>query len=131
MTVKNNIFLNHASTSSNTGWYELCSDGGGSTADYNYVANLDFTQKTGFSETHGVNGGNPHISNLGGTAAIDYSLTSSSTLLINAGVDLSTIFTTDYAGNTRTGTWDIGAYEYNTVFGTVTGITISPGVAFK
>jgi hypothetical protein len=31
---------------------------------------------------------------------------------IDAGANLSTIFTTDYLGVTRTGTWDIGACEY-------------------
>jgi len=30
---------------------------------------------------------------------------------IDAGADLSAIFTTDFAGNTRAGTWDIGAYD--------------------
>jgi hypothetical protein len=32
--------------------------------------------------------------------------------LIDAGTDLSMHFTTDITGATRTGTWDIGAYEY-------------------
>ena len=31
---------------------------------------------------------------------------------IDNGADLSAYFTTDYAGNTRSGTWDIGAYEF-------------------
>lgn len=31
---------------------------------------------------------------------------------VNVGADLNTIFTTDKLGVTRTGTWDMGAYEY-------------------
>jgi len=52
----------------------------------------------------------------------DYSPSSGSALIDN-GIDLSATlgFDDDIAGNTRTGTWDIGAYEY-----TVTGITITP-----
>lgn len=45
-------------------------------------------------------------------AAYDYHLSASDTAAINAGTDLSSIFTTDIDGVTRTGTWDIGADEY-------------------
>jgi hypothetical protein len=34
------------------------------------------------------------------------------TSAIDKGTSLSTYFTTDKDGKTRTGTWDIGAYEY-------------------
>jgi hypothetical protein len=45
---------------------------------------------------------------------------------------LTGYFTTDILGNARSGTWDIGAYEYMApAVGTITGITISPGVVFK
>jgi hypothetical protein len=62
---------------------------------------------------------------------------------INAGTNLSIYFTTDRLGNTRSGTWDIGAYEYgasegggepasgsggSTIGG---GVTISGGVTIK
>lgn len=33
--------------------------------------------------------------------------------VINVGVDLSAVFTTDITGATRSGSWDIGAYEYD------------------
>jgi len=41
----------------------------------------------------------------------DFALGANATA-INAGTDLSAIFTTDFLGNTRSGVWDIGAYEY-------------------
>lgn len=41
----------------------------------------------------------------------DFSLQTDSPA-INAGADLSEYFTTDILGNTRSGNWDIGAYEY-------------------
>jgi hypothetical protein len=43
---------------------------------------------------------------------------------INKGANLSAYFTTDYAGATRTGTWDIGAYESGTGGG-ATGLTFT------
>jgi hypothetical protein len=42
----------------------------------------------------------------------NYALSASDTAARDQGVDLSAWFTTDFNGNTRTGTWDIGAYEY-------------------
>lgn len=110
MVVKNNIFINK--TASNIGWYVI--DAGCSvTPDYNYVADEDdYGEKTGFSETHGVNGGNPYLSNIAAGTAAGYALTAQSTILIGTGADLSAIFTDDYAGGTRTVPWDIGAYEY-------------------
>jgi hypothetical protein len=39
---------------------------------------------------------------------------------INAGADLSSLFTTDITGKTRTGDWDIGAYEYGRLLRTTT-----------
>ena len=41
-----------------------------------------------------------------------YNLDSSDTAAKDQGVDLSEYFTTDKDGTTRSGTWDIGAYEY-------------------
>jgi len=45
------------------------------------------------------------------TSTPDLSLQSGSPAIDN-GVDLSGTFTTDYTGTTRSGTWDIGAYEW-------------------
>lgn len=44
-------------------------------------------------------------------ASNDFTLSSSS-WAIDKGLDLSSDFTTDFNDNTRSGTWDIGAYEY-------------------
>lgn len=45
-------------------------------------------------------------------AANDFHLASNDTTAIDAGTDLSGTFTTDIDGETRSGTWDIGADEY-------------------
>ena len=56
-------------------------------------------------------------------ASFDYTLASNDTGAINKGTDLSAnanySFTNDKADNTRSGTWDLGAYEY--IPATVTG----------
>jgi hypothetical protein len=47
--------------------------------------------------------------------SLDLHLQSSSTAVIGQGISpsyLTSLYTTDKDGNTRTGTWDIGAYEY-------------------
>jgi hypothetical protein len=53
------------------------------------------------------------------------------TLARDRGLDLSAYFTTDKLGNTRTGTWDIGAYEYAGPGGSATGLTILGGVTIQ
>lgn len=50
------------------------------------------------------------------------------TAAINAGYDLSAYFTTDSDGNTRSGTWDLGAYEYIAPATTYRGFSFGPGV---
>lgn len=47
---------------------------------------------------------------------------------IGRGVDLSGVFTTDMAGNTRSVPWDMGAYQYNTVGGSSSGSHPSGGM---
>lgn len=42
----------------------------------------------------------------------DFTLKSGASVVNNTGVNLSSLFTVDRAGNTRTVPWDIGAYEY-------------------
>lgn len=48
------------------------------------------------------------------TASLDSNFvpTSGDTVAKDAGVNLSSLFTTDKNGNTRSGAWDIGAFEY-------------------
>jgi hypothetical protein len=52
----------------------------------------------------------------------------SSSLTVNAGFDLSAYFTTDADGNTRTGTWDLGAFEYIAPSTTYRGFSFGSGV---
>lgn len=108
-TIKNNIFIMPG------GKYYIVDSGALSTfvADYNFTSGMP----TGYAaasanETHGVNGGNPYLVNIGGSTAANYALTSSSTRLIDKGVTISG-FSNDYAGTTRPqgNAWDIGAFE--------------------
>lgn len=112
--VKNNLFLKCGNNpaSASQGWYVLGAELLSPAADYNYVAGAAYAVKSAtFVEAHGVNGGNPYLSNEGGDTATDYSLTADSTLVINKGLT-SAGFDNDYLGNDRTGNWDIGAYEF-------------------
>ena len=58
----------------------------------------------------------------------NFRLLSSDTAAISAGFDLSAYFTTDADGNTRSGTWDLGAYEYIAPSTTYRGFSFGPGV---
>jgi len=108
-SIKNNIFYlcgdNPANNSS--GWYVFGGGVTGCTADYNLVVGTGAgTTKTGFSETHGINGSDPLF-----TSATIFTLQAASPA-IAAGTNLSSLFTDDFASATRGETWDLGAYEY-------------------
>jgi hypothetical protein len=108
--VENNIFIADFSQAG----YAWASGYTGA-GDYNYYATTSWGTRSGApSETHGINGGNPHLVNAGGTTAGSYNLTSASTNLIGKAINQDSIFTNDYAGNTRpsSGAWDIGAFEF-------------------
>jgi len=110
--VRNNLFVkcgaNPAAT--NQGWY-LLENSVAVTADYNLVVGTaGGTTKTGFDEAHGINGSLPQFLDIDGDSAADFALTAG-TYGVDAGVDLSTEFTDDFTGTTRTGTWDMGAFE--------------------
>lgn len=89
--------------------------------DYNLYYGLNASEAFSFSSTSSGDFRNftnwqtsfdQHGTNLNPLLeAADYSLQSSSPA-IDAGADLSSYFTTDFAGNDRGGTWDIGAYEF-------------------
>lgn len=105
-------------------------------ADYNMVAKGPETygSKTGFAgaETHGVNGGDPKFTSYTGTTKASFAIAEGSAL-IDKGVDLSSVWTSplDTAGTPRSGTWDIGAYQYggtaDTTPPTITSATINVG----
>jgi hypothetical protein len=116
--VLNNMFIGFTDRD-DIGWYVL--DAGASvSADYNYVTKLKasaFAAKTGFVgvEAHGINGGDPCF------VSYDNNLRLTSiSPAIDAATTLSSLFTTDITGKTRTGDWDIGAYEYGRVLRTTT-----------
>ena len=82
------------------------------TADYNYAAGLNpsYSAVSGFSEAHGINGGNPRFVNIGtGNFKIQ-----SGSPAINKGAIISG-FNEDKIGIPRPQgpVWDIGAYEYS------------------
>ena len=123
---ENNIFFESgggASTSS--GWYYNGTDGAQATnttvtADFNFVCGTNGTAKLvappnnslrwGAApttiEASGINGGNPVFVD---AVSGDFRLRATSSL-IDAGNNLSSQFTTDYLGQTRSG-WSMGPFE--------------------
>ncbi|MGZ3749489.1 MAG: hypothetical protein ACXVCD_19285, partial [Pseudobdellovibrionaceae bacterium] len=100
-------------------WYAFQSG----TGDYNFVSSLTYEAK-GFSEVHGINGGNPMFINAQTDCinnACDFHLAAGS-VLIGKGTTITNVsadgtpippFSTDKDGNPRTaGQWDMGAYAY-------------------
>jgi hypothetical protein len=70
----------------------------------------------------------PHISQVLPYPNGDFHLTAGATSAISKGINpsyLTSVYTTDMDGNTRTGTWDLGAFEY----GSTGGQTLSPPVS--
>jgi hypothetical protein len=64
------------------------------------------------ANTNGWGGITPMFVNWAQHASVDLSLDANDTAAIDKGVDLSSYFTVDREGNIRSGTWDIGAYEF-------------------
>ena len=95
----------------NAGWY-----GGmvasNQIADYNLVVGTGTgIVKSGFNEPHSINGSDPLFVN---PAANDFRLLPNSPC-IGAGTNLSFRFNVDYKEAVRGATWDMGAYEYQTL----------------
>jgi hypothetical protein len=104
--IKNNIMI----TSSTSYQYGAFGHGPECDVDYNFVARLNgFGTLTGFSEPHGINGGNPMFTNV---ATYDFHLLTGSPA-IDHGVSL-TGFNYDHDGVIRPqgAAWDMGAFEY-------------------
>jgi hypothetical protein len=123
---KGNIFFESGGgEASNSGWYYNGTDGAQATnttvtADYNFAcgtngaaklvapphSSLRWGAEPTTLEANGINGGDPLFVN---ASAGDFRLRSTSALL-NAGADLSSEFTTDFLGRTRSG-WSMGPFE--------------------
>ncbi|MGZ8941496.1 MAG: hypothetical protein ACXW00_01845 [Methylobacter sp.] len=118
--IRNNIFYN-CGNSNSMGWYGV--NGSNAIKDYNYVANGSNAAKSGFSEAHAVNGGDPaFVAAYTNCVAnkCDFHIKSTS-VVKGKGTAISGV-TTDLSGVTRPSTPSIGAYE---VGGTVTA-TLNP-----
>jgi hypothetical protein len=108
-TVKNNIFAycGDNPASATEGWYSVEAGCTNFAADSNLVVGTGSgTTKTGFSELSGINGLDPLF-----VSSTDFRLQSGSPAIGN-GADLSSLFTDDYSGASRSAPWDIGAFEY-------------------
>lgn len=108
---KNNIFLQNTGQ----GFYGVSMGSPTYTADYNFGANTDYTARSGFSEPHGVNGGNPQFTAVATnctTNTCDFHIGATS-VVIDRGTTL-TGFSTDEDGVSRPqgSAWDIGSNEY-------------------
>lgn len=122
----NNIFFEcgRLPNSTQQGWYsefvDLAYGPMTYTADYNMVIGLNGAGKgANFTanghETHGINGGDPMFVN---PAMFDFHVQAGS-VVIGAGTNLTSLFTTDYSRTTRVPPWDIGAYEAEDFFKTI------------
>ncbi|MDT8282133.1 MAG: hypothetical protein RQ982_04885, partial [Gammaproteobacteria bacterium] len=107
--IRNNIFYN-CGNSNNMGWYGT--NGTNVIKDYNYVANGSNAAKSGFSEAHAVNGGDPaFVAAYTNCVAnkCDFHIKSSS-VVAGKGTAISGVLT-DLSGITRPAAPSIGAYE--------------------
>lgn len=90
-------------------------------ADYNFKARTNDSpispHPPNYTELYGINGGNPMFVNW--TNGNLYPAPGSP--LLNAGTNLSSIFTDDYTGKTRGPLWDMGAYEADFIHATILG----------
>ena len=111
LLIKNNIFKNVTHGIYTFVGLSLTSN---SQIDYNVYDNVaEFGDggswaawtAAGYDASNSTNGDTPSLD-------ANYVPTVDDTIAKDQGVDLSVYFTNDRDGNTRTGTWDIGAYEY-------------------
>lgn len=114
--IKNNVFVTAGSISSYGQVMSVGRSGTNIEIDHNYVGRYDsFTALSGFSEAHGVNGGDPKFLD---PSMRDFRLQSTSPLIDKA-ISISS-FNHDSAGTVRPqgSSWDIGALEYRDGTGT-------------
>lgn len=104
----NNLFIGCAGTHDSTsGWYSIEVGVNNVQTDYNYVAQKNHGSKAGFSEPHGINGGDPCFRNI---AANDFRISSDSPAVGSAKTVSG--FNADKDGRIRSSLWDRGAYEF-------------------
>lgn len=95
----------------------------GTTASGTFIAGTDYNATSAAAMGYTVTGGgNTHdrtsvTVSFVDAAQKDYHLAASDTGVKDQGADLSVTFTVDIDGQTRTGTWDIGADEYQAAAG--------------
>jgi hypothetical protein len=110
MTVKNNIFVG-CGQSIYGGWYNYQSG----TGDYNFVAELNNGTKSGFSEQHGINGGNAQFvaayTNCV-TNACDFHIKSTSAVKDKGAAIAGFSVDKDGVVRPQDSGWDMGAYEF-------------------
>jgi hypothetical protein len=93
---------------------DYLADGTGTGFDGNTNASEDTTASTDISGTGNITGVSPASIYVSSSAPYNLHLTSGASSLINVGSGLSGNFTNDIDGDTRFGTWDIGADEFVT-----------------
>lgn len=110
--IKNNFFINCGSKPLSYGYYYAPADLPDFEGDYNYVSGppeSGYPPKSGFSESNGINGGDPQfIDSSSGNFRLSKNSPAST-----AGINLSQDFTNDFNNLIRPGTgkWSIGAFK--------------------
>lgn len=147
--IKNNIFYNNSTNTAVPPLYVYSTDVTPTESDYNIFYNTGHsvavrygstsmtlaqwqtqTCGAGTCDAHSYST-NPTFTTLPATGATASSgnYTATGTDVVDKGVSLATIFTTDYNNNERTGTWDIGAIESGMEAGDTTAPTVPVGGA--
>lgn len=115
--IQNNLFYNtansnyspiaiEASAASQAQWgvdYNLINAGA-------YGSASIYVDGASYAQVHNLSGAPSFVSYSRGAAGNDYHLSPSDTAAKGQGTDLSVYFTTDKDGNTRSGSWNVGAY---------------------
>jgi len=106
--ISNNIFAQCGYNSNSPGFYAMPSTNIGISTGNNFATGWAPSWPTisGFTESNGINGGNPHFY----SSPENLQILSSSPAVNHADTGIG--FTDDYIGRTRVSPWDIGAYEY-------------------
>lgn len=129
--MRNNVFYNCLGANAENKAVQISGSSAATSADWNFdynflggkSATVDGTGS--YSQTHNITG-TPSFVNAG---AWNFQLAANDTVLKDAGIDLSSIYTTDALGAARPqgAAWDIGAFEYVT---SSVVLTFTNGVRF-